>query len=110
MDMEAPQRTTELNAEEGEEEQSPEAQVVHTKNARELPIQAEVTAHDAVHCPYRSWCEVCAAACAKEDAHARSRSTGEESGGPIVSMDYELLEGKVTVPIVKDHASGAVLA
>ena len=27
-----------------------------------------------------------------------------------MSMDYELLEGKVTVLIVKDHASGAVLA
>ena len=68
MDMEAPQRTTELNAEEGEEEQSPEAQVVHTKKAPELRIQAEVTAHDAVHCPYRSWCEVCVAASAKKDA------------------------------------------
>ena len=47
---------------------------------------------------------------AKEDAHARSPSTDEESGLSIVSMDYELLEGKVTVLIVKDHASGAVLA
>ena len=90
MDMEAPQRTTELNAEEGEEEQSPDAQVVHTKKVAELPIQAEVTAHDAVHCPYKSWCEVCFAASGKEDAHARSPSTDEEPGLPVVSMDYEL--------------------
>ena len=54
MDMEAPQRMTELFAEEGEEEQSPEAQAVRTKKAPELPIQAEVAAHDTVHCPYRS--------------------------------------------------------
>ena len=38
MDMEAPQRMTELPAEEGEEEQSPEAQAVHTKKAPELPL------------------------------------------------------------------------
>ena len=111
MDAEAPQRTAELDAADAsEEEQNPEAQAVHTKNVLELPIQAEVTAHDAVHCPYRSWCEVFVAASAKEDAHARSPITDEESGLPIVSMDYELLEGKVTVLIVKDHVSGAVLA
>ena len=51
MDVEAPQRTAELFAEEGEEEQSPEAQVVRTKKAPELPSQAEVAAHDIVHCP-----------------------------------------------------------
>ena len=33
MDMEAPQRTAELFAEEGEEEQSPEAEAVRTKKA-----------------------------------------------------------------------------
>ena len=51
MDMETPQRTAELSAEEGEEELSPESQVVHMKKASELPVQAEVTAHDAVNCP-----------------------------------------------------------
>ena len=54
MDMDAPQRTNELFAEEGEEEQSPEAQAVHRKKAPELLVQAEVAAHDTVHCPYRS--------------------------------------------------------
>ena len=34
----------------------------------------------------------------------------EETGLPIVSFDYELLAGKVTVFIAKDHAAGAFLA
>ena len=92
MDMETPQRTAELNAEDAcEEELNPEAQVVRTKKAPEMPIQAEVAAHDAVHGPYRSWCEVCVAASGKEDPHSRSPSVEEETGLPIVSLDYELL-------------------
>ena len=75
MDMETLQRGTELNAEQGEEEQNPEAQVVRTKKAPELHIQAEVTAHDAVDCPYRSWCEVCAFASGKKmPVHGRKAS------------------------------------
>ena len=34
----------------------------------------------------------------------------DETGLQIVSLDYELLEGKVAVLIAKDRASGAFLA
>ena len=55
MDMETPQRTAEPNAEDAcEEDLTPEAQVVHTKKAFEMPIQVELAAPDAVHCPCRS--------------------------------------------------------
>ena len=110
MDMEAPQRTTELFAEEGEEEQSPEAQAVRTKNAPELPIHAEVAGHDTVHCPYRSWCTVCVAASGKEDAHARSASFDVETGLLVLSLDYEFPEGPVTVLVGTVKPSGAALA
>ena len=72
---------------------------MRTKKAPELPIQAEVAAHDAVHCPYRSWCEVCVAASGKEDAHARATSLDVETGLPVLSLDYEFLEGPETVLI-----------
>ena len=90
MVMETQKRTTELNDEAGEEEQSLEAQVVHTNIVHELRIQAEVAAHGAVRCPYGSLCERCVAANAKQDARARIPSTDEKSGLPIVSMYYEL--------------------
>ena len=92
--MEAPQRTTELFAEGGEEEQSPEAQAVHTKKAPELPNQAEVAAHDTVHCPYRSWCTVCVAASGKEDAHARSASLDVETGLLVLSLNMSSLRAR----------------
>ena len=87
MDEEAPQRTAELFADEAEEEQSPEAQAVRTKKAPELPNQAEVAAHETVHCPYRSWCGVCVAASGKEDAHPRSASLDVETGLLVLSLD-----------------------
>ena len=85
MDMKTSQRTAELNAENaGRAGSSPEAQVVHTKKAFELPIHAEVAAHDAAHCPYMSWCEACVVASVKEDAPSRSPRM-DETGLPIVA-------------------------
>ena len=108
MDAEAP--TAELDAEDAcEEELCPEAPAVRTKKAPELLIQAEVAAHDTVPCPYRSWCEVCVAPSGKEDVHARSTSLDVETGLPVVSLDYEFLEGPVTVPVGTTKPSGAAL-
>ena len=76
-----------------------------------LPSAEEIARHDATHYPYRNWCPSCVKAKAREDAHFRSGSgTDKETGLPVVSMDYELLEEKITVLIVKDDASGSTLA
>ena len=48
---------------------SPEAHEAKIKPSPEKPTQDEVARHDATHCPYRSWCEVCVAASAREDLH-----------------------------------------
>ena len=74
------------------------------------PSNEEVARHEATHCPYRNWCPACVAASAKEDAHPRRRCKDDEVGHPRISMDYELLEKKITVLVVKDETSGAVLA
>ena len=74
------------------------------------PSNEEVARHEATHCPYRNWCPACVAASAKEDAHPRKRRKDDEVGHPLISMDYELLEKKITVLVVKDERSGAVLA
>ena len=93
-----------------EEELCPEAPAVRTRKAPELPTQAEVAAHDALHCPYRSWCEICVAASGKEDRHTRTSSLDTDTGLPVLSLDYEFLEGPVTVLVGKIKPSGAVLA
>ena len=109
MDAEVP--TVEPDAgDASEEELCPEAPAVRIKKASELPSQAEVTAHDAVHCPYRSWCEICVAASGREDPHARINSLDVETGLPVLSLDYEFLEGPVTVLVGKLKPSGSALA
>ena len=43
--------------------------------------------HEITHTPYRSWCDYCVKARARNAQHARGRSP-EKSGVPKVSMDY----------------------
>ena len=81
MDVEAPAEDDDLDdadeeviAEASEEEHSPEAETVRVKKALELPTREEMSKHDATHCPYRSWSEVCFAVSGKEDAHAKTAS------------------------------------
>ena len=78
MDAGASRRTAELDAADEEDiadasegEQSLETQALHTKNVLELSNQAEVAAHDAAHCTYRSCCPMCVAATPK-----RTRTRG----------------------------------
>ena len=85
----------------------------HTARVRTTPTKpssAEVASHEATHTPYRSWCKVCVAASAREDPHPRRKQRDEETGLPMISMDYEFLEEKVTVLVAKDESSGATLA
>ena len=81
------------------------------KKSPYLPSAAEVARHCATHLPYRNWCPACVKAKAREDAHHRMPSgKDDESGLPIIAMDYDFLEGKTTVLVVKDESSGSVLA
>ena len=76
-----------------------------------MPTQSEIHLHDLSHLPYRNWCPICVRSKAKEDPHRRHPDGhNEEHGLPIISMDYELLEDKEVMLVVKDEVSGAVLA
>ena len=59
----------------------------------ELTTPAAVAAHDAVPC-HRSRCEVCAAACGKEDVHTRSANVDVEMGLPMLPLDYGFLRAQ----------------
>ena len=76
-----------------------------------LPSRAEVEKHEVTHYPYRSWCRTCVAAKAREMPHFRKKNGGrdDETGLPVVAMDYEMLEEKITTLVIKDESSGAVL-
>ena len=87
------------------------------------PSAEDVEKHNATHMPYRSWCDICVRAVGREDPHRRRRRkrSGEETGVPKISMDYQELislpkkspeEDDIVVKIivVKDESSGTVMA
>ena len=91
-------------------ENATEAPKVTLKRSPLLPSSEEVDKHDATHYPYRSWCKICVAAMGREDPHRRRRDKrDEETDLPTVSMDYEMLEEKITTLVVKDNESGSTL-
>ena len=88
-----------------------EAEVPRFKCIPCSPTQEEIDLHDLTHLPYRNWCPVCVKAKAREDGHFRHKDGhDEEYGLPVISMDYELLEEKITLIVAKDEVSGSVLA
>ena len=112
MDVEVPGDDWEFPEEEEEETTgNPEAHPTKLKPSPTLPSREEVAQHYATHCPYRSWCPICVAASAREDPHRRKTAGRDsESGLPVVAIDYELLEEKITVLVARDLESGATLA
>ena len=87
-----------------------EAPAVKLKRSPTLPSSEDVDKHDATHYPYRSWCKICVEAMGREDPHwRRHEKTDNETGLPTISMDYEMLEEKITTLVVKDNESGSTL-
>ena len=55
--------------------------------------------------PYRSWCDICTAAKAKEDAHRRGAGHEEDASGlPIFSMDYQSVDTDCQIVDFEDDA------
>ena len=50
------------------------------------------------------------AARAGEEPHRRSSGKDAETGLPVLSLDYEIIEEGITVLVIKDNESGAALA
>ena len=82
-----------------------EAHSVKMRPSPTLPSPKEVAEHDATHCPYRSWCPVCVSASGHEAPHNRRSERDEETGFPVISMDYEALEDEIKFLAVKDEIS-----
>ena len=62
------------------------------------------------HIALIGWCAVFVAASAKEDPHPRKGRKDTEMGLLVIDFDYNLLEEKLTVLIVRDAQSGAKLS
>ncbi len=97
-----------------------EARVPFTLKAPVKPSAEEISKHNATHLPYRNWCPICVRAKGREDAHYRGANIPDDDdkdGVPVVSMDYNTVEGekatgghakKVKTVVVKDEVTGCV--
>ena len=76
--------------EEGEETDSCEGRKSVGRKSQKEPTKVEKEEHERTHCPYRSWCEHCVRARAR-NGHHRGRVLGEpleEAKAPRVHFDY----------------------
>ena len=85
-----------------------EAHPVKIRPSPILPSPKEVDEHYATHCPYRTWCPVCVKASGHEAPHKRRLERDEETGFPVISMDYEALEDEIKFLALKDEVSGGL--
>ena len=77
-----------FDLEDGEEE----ARVMRMSKPVAPPSDEEVRQHNLSHCRYRSWCPVCVAGAANDEAHhARPPSAGS---CPEVGSDYAFLRNR----------------
>ena len=90
-----------------------EARVAKTARDPLAPTQAEWTAHQATHLPYRSWCPECVAG--RRDNPAHKKRADEERMLPEVGIDYAFVRReeeteRVTILVVKDRETRAIQA
>ena len=84
------------------QEEAPEERVIDRKKPPSAPSEEEWRKHRLTHWPYRSWCPICVAARAVEDAH-RLRGPPSEADGPEIHWDYCFLRnrpGDPSVPVL----------
>ena len=90
-----------------------EARVAKTARDPLAPTQAEWTAHQATHLPFRSWCPECVAG--RRDNPAHKKRVDEERMVPEVGKDYAFVRReeeteRVTILVVKDRETRAIQA
>ena len=57
-----------------------------------MPTISEIRQHKTTHVPYRSWCDECVEAFAREWPHLHQSSNGRTI--PVIHMDYACLTEK----------------
>ena len=87
----------ELQAEGGDQELgnqgSDEAVVRRALPSPIMPTVSEIREHKTTHLPYRSWCDECVEAFAREWPHLSSDGSGARTI-PVIHMDYAYLTEK----------------
>ena len=52
------------------------------------PTKKELQSHEATHCPFRAWCEICVKAKSPDGKHAKQVVNPEHI--PVIDFDYAI--------------------
>ena len=77
------------------------------------PTKEERQSHEATHCPFRAWCEICVKAKSPDGKHAKR--AGNPKHIPVIGFDYafatDTLGGpKISMMVATDSIYGSIFA
>ena len=77
------------------------------------PTKEERQSHEATHCPFRAWCEICGKAESPDGKHARQ--VGNLEHIPVIEFDYAFVTGtpggpKISMMVATDSIHGTMFA
>ena len=77
------------------------------------PTKAERQTHEATHCPFRAWCEICVKAKSPHGKHAKQ--VGNPERIPVIDFDYAIATDtpggpKISMMVATDSIHGSIFA
>ena len=79
------------------------------------PTKEERQSHEATHCPFRAWCEICVEAKSPDGKHTKQLGNGEPI--PVIEYDYAFAtdkpgdpNGKISMMVATDSTHGSIFA
>ena len=77
------------------------------------PTKEERQSHEATHCPFRAWCEICVKATSPDGKHAKQVVNSVLI--PVIEFDYAFATGmpggpKISMMVATDSIHGSIFA
>ena len=77
------------------------------------PTKEERQSHEATHCPFRVWCEICVKAKSPDGKHAKQ--VGNPEHFPVIEFDYAFATDtpgspKISMMVARDSFHGSIFA
>ena len=77
------------------------------------PTKEECQSHEATHCPFRAWCEICVKAKSPDGEHTKQLGNAEHI--PVIEFDHAFATdtpggSKISIMVATDSIHGSVFA
>ena len=74
------------------------------------PTKEKRPSHEATHCPFRAWCEICVDA--KSHCGKHTKQVANLKHIPVIEFDYEFATGgpKISMMVATDSIHGSIFA